>query len=171
MADRGRPKKKPAGTVTLDIANAHQIPGAIDETRISLEDVFKHGTWEEAKDLWALIAVKIQDGVPLHEVEARHLSQALLEMYATGSADKAFGVKRKGLSPQYVKSMMYLVDSLERQGMLRAEAWDKLARLDLKRGGFRNYTKAGANPGDSLRKQIQPAYKRMFGGNSGKKNS
>jgi hypothetical protein len=87
----------------------------IEATGISVEDIFKHGTWEEIRDDWDCIACSLENGRPFNELETKYLAQALRQMCAKGDANAAFGGSRKGLSPQYVKSTMYLATSLQEQ--------------------------------------------------------
>ena len=163
----GRPKKKVPEKVTVDFFNACAMPGLIEQTRVSAEDIFKHGPWEETKDFWQMIALKIQTGEKLFEVETKYLTKALHEMCKTGDANGAFGVKRKGLFVKHIKATMYHVDSLQTQGMNREEAWSMVANLNWQRGVIGDISK---DPGEALRKKITTAHKHIYGNVSRKKN-
>jgi hypothetical protein len=119
-------------------------------------DVFEHGGWDSVKDYWGVIAAQLEAGIELHEVERKYLVQALCEMCDSDNANAAFGVTRKGIDPQYVKSILFLVSDLRRQGMSGKDAWEKINGLDLTRGVIRRN-----NGGDGLRKKIQ-GYARKF---------
>lgn len=156
----GRPKKESPKQPVIDGFNAYDLPGLIEETLVGAADIFEHGPWEETKDLWQFIALKLVGGEKLFEVEARYLAAALHKMFETGDANAAFGVNRKGPKVKDVKGTMYLVDLLEKQGVTRGEAWSLVAKLDWPHSTINDRLN---DPGEALRKKIERAHKKYFG--------
>lgn len=160
-----RKKTQRPKTLKIRVLEAYDLPGLIEEgTRISIKDNFEHGPWAVNKGNWELIAAKLKHGEKLWPVEIQYLVRALQEMADTGDANRAFGTKRKGIAPQYVKSTLWLVEDLMRQGLTANEAWEKVANFDLDRNVFRN-----TGGGEALRKKITRAAKLIWSDSKDKK--
>lgn len=136
------------------------LGGLVEETRVSVTDILQHGLGQEVREQLGVISAMTQSGkTPLPDPYRLFMVDVLSKIAHGIDAEKAFGLRRTGMSPQSVKDYVYLANQLRSQGMNAADAWATLARLTP------NLSAIGPDNGGgpALQKKVERAYKSMSG--------